>query len=162
VPTRELRIQSKSLRLLESPSGFELHDGAESLAVGSASVTPVGRGLWSVLWNGESHLVRRSGDAWLVNGVAVEVEVVDPRAASTRSVSGGPEGRQTLKAVMPGKVVRVLCKAGDAVEAGQGIVVLEAMKMQNEVKSPKAGTVSSVAVKEGSAVSAGDLLAVIE
>jgi biotin carboxyl carrier protein len=148
--------------LLETGSGFELHDDKESVAVGAASITAVGRDLWSVLWNGESHLVRRSGETWLVDGIAVDLEVVDPRAALAKNVSGGPEGRQTLKAVMPGKVVRVLCKPGDAVEAGQGIVVLEAMKMQNEVKSPKAGTVLSIAVKEGSAVSAGDLLAVVE
>ena len=59
---------------------------------------------------------------------------------------------------MPGKVVRVLVAAGDEVAAGQGVVVLEAMKMQNEMKSPRAGRVASVAVKEHEAVNAGSVL----
>jgi biotin carboxyl carrier protein len=62
---------------------------------------------------------------------------------------------------MPGKVVRVLVLEGDDVAAGQGICVVEAMKMQNEVKSPANGRVISIAVREGSAVGAGDVLAVV-
>jgi biotin carboxyl carrier protein len=63
---------------------------------------------------------------------------------------------------MPGKIVRVLTAAGTEVEAGAGIVVVEAMKMQNEMKSPKAGRVAAVHVKEGATVNGGDVLAVIE
>jgi biotin carboxyl carrier protein len=63
---------------------------------------------------------------------------------------------------MPGKVVRVLVEAGQAVEAGQGVVVVEAMKMQNELKSPKAGAVAEVRVEPGATVNAGDVLVVIE
>jgi biotin carboxyl carrier protein len=63
---------------------------------------------------------------------------------------------------MPGKVVRVLVEVGQQVEAGQGVVVVEAMKMQNELKSPKAGTVTELRAKPGSTVNAGDVLAVIE
>jgi biotin carboxyl carrier protein len=62
---------------------------------------------------------------------------------------------------MPGKVVRVLVKPGEEVEAGQGIVVVEAMKMQNAVRSPKIGTVERVLVAEGQAVNAGEVVAVI-
>ena len=63
---------------------------------------------------------------------------------------------------MPGKIVRVLVEAGAQVEAGAGVVVVEAMKMQNEMKAPKAGTVVSIDVQEGATVNAGDVLAVIE
>jgi biotin carboxyl carrier protein len=62
---------------------------------------------------------------------------------------------------MPGKVVRVLVKAGDQVEAAQGLLVVEAMKMQNEIRSPKGGTVERVLVKEGQAVNAGEVLCVV-
>jgi biotin carboxyl carrier protein len=63
---------------------------------------------------------------------------------------------------MPGKIVKVLLQAGAAVSANQGILVMEAMKMQNEIKSPKDGVVKCVSVQEGSAVNSGDLLAVVE
>jgi biotin carboxyl carrier protein len=63
---------------------------------------------------------------------------------------------------MPGKIVRVLIAPGDAVETGQGLIVVEAMKMQNEMKATRAGRVLSVAVKEGTTVSAGQILATIE
>ena len=63
---------------------------------------------------------------------------------------------------MPGRVVRVLAKVGDLVEAHQGIVVIEAMKMQNELKSPKAGKVVQLRAEPGDTVVAGDVLAVIE
>jgi len=75
---------------------------------------------------------------------------------------GGTHGRVSLTARMPGKVVRLLAEAGSAVQAGQGILVLEAMKMQNEVKAPKSGRLAQVCVREGQTVGAGELLAVIE
>ena len=63
---------------------------------------------------------------------------------------------------MPGKVVRVLAREGENVQAGQGIIVIEAMKMQNEIKSPKAGTLQKVLAREGANVNPGEVLAVIE
>jgi biotin carboxyl carrier protein len=63
---------------------------------------------------------------------------------------------------MPGKIVRVLAEAGETVAAGAGIIVVEAMKMQNEMKAPKAGMVVSINAAEGATVNAGDVLAVIE
>ena len=72
------------------------------------------------------------------------------------------EGQQHLTAPMPGKIARVLLNAGDAVAAGQGVVVVEAMKMQNEIKSPKAGRVVEVRVVEGATVNANQVLAVVE
>jgi biotin carboxyl carrier protein len=72
------------------------------------------------------------------------------------------EGRQQILAPMPGKVIRLLVKVGDEVEAGQGLVVVEAMKMQNEIRSPKKGKVERLQAKEGQPVNAGDVLAWVE
>jgi biotin carboxyl carrier protein len=77
-------------------------------------------------------------------------------------IEHGVEGRQTLVAPMPGKVVRVLLAAGDEVALGQGIVVVEAMKMQNEIKSPKSGRILEVRVAEGDTVNANQVLALVE
>jgi biotin carboxyl carrier protein len=71
------------------------------------------------------------------------------------------EGPQRVDAPMPGKIVRVLVKEGDAVEEGQGLVVVEAMKMENELKSPKAGVVRELHAQEGQPVEAGAKLAVV-
>jgi biotin carboxyl carrier protein len=79
-----------------------------------------------------------------------------------RTVEHRPEGPQQLTAPMPGKVVRVLLKPGDEVAAGQGVVVVEAMKMQNEIKSPKAGRILEVRVAEGENVDNKQVLAVVE
>jgi biotin carboxyl carrier protein len=89
-------------------------------------------------------------------------EVIDPRAWSGRRHGGvEAEGRQQITAPMPGKVVRLLVKTGDHVEAGQGLLVVEAMKMQNEIRSPKSGTVEKVFASEGQAVNAGEALCII-
>jgi biotin carboxyl carrier protein len=89
-------------------------------------------------------------------------EVIDPRAWSgRRHANVEAEGRQQILAPMPGKVVRLLVKAGEHVEAGQGLLVVEAMKMQNEIRSPKSGTVERVLAKEGQPVNAGEILCVV-
>lgn len=89
-------------------------------------------------------------------------EVRDPRSLRSRSHAAAEQGPRKLTAPMPGKVVRILLAQGAEVEAGAGVVVVEAMKMQNEVKSPKKGTVQKIVVAEGAAVSAGDVLAIVE
>ena len=72
------------------------------------------------------------------------------------------EGLQQVLAPMPGKIVRVLVAVGEKVDAGQGLLVIEAMKMQNEIKSPKKGKVQKLLTKEGASVNAGHVLAIIE
>lgn len=89
-------------------------------------------------------------------------EVRDPRSLRSRSHAADDHGPRKLTAPMPGKVVRILLAQGVEVEAGAGVVVVEAMKMQNEVKSPKKGTIQKILVSEGAAVSAGDVLAIVE
>lgn len=87
----------------------------------------------------------------------------DPRSLqSRRRANEQGEGPLTMKASMPGRVVRLLTAEGDPVSAGQGVLVVEAMKMQNEVKSPKDGVVVKLLVEPGEAVGAGQDLAVIE
>jgi biotin carboxyl carrier protein len=90
-------------------------------------------------------------------------DIIDPRAWRGRKHGAVEvEGRQEIPAPMPGKVVRVLAKVGDSVEAGQGLLVVEAMKMQNEIRSPKSGKVERLLVKEGQNVNAGEVLAWVE
>jgi biotin carboxyl carrier protein len=89
-------------------------------------------------------------------------EVRDPRSLRGRSRSGDDQGPKKVVAPMPGKVVRFLVRDGDEVELGAGVAVVEAMKMQNEIKSPKKGVVQKILVGEGAAVNAGDVLAVVE
>jgi biotin carboxyl carrier protein len=89
-------------------------------------------------------------------------EVRDPRALRSRARAADDHGPRKLTAPMPGKVVRVLVREGDRVEAGGGVLVVEAMKMQNEIKSPKKGTIQKMLAAEGVAVNAGDVLAIVE
>jgi len=126
------------------------------------SIANVEPGVWSVLMDGRSvEVCVHDGNAW-IGGQAFEVEVYDPRELSDEAGSGGASGARTLLAPMPGKVIRVLVAEGDEVTAGQGIVVVEAMKMQNEMPSPKAGRVVSISVKAGDAVATGQVLAAVE
>jgi biotin carboxyl carrier protein len=104
-----------------------------------------GRGQWSL---------ESGGDRW-------EVEVVDERTRHVRSLTAGTERRRgpvILRAPMPGLVVRVLVEPGQEVPAGAGLVVLEAMKMENELKAPAAGTVGAVRAQAGQAVEKGQVL----
>jgi len=101
--------------------------------------------------------------AIVVRGRTYEVAVVDPkRLRSGESAGAHHAGAAEIVSPMPGKIVRVLVESGDRVEAGAGIIVVEAMKMQNEMKAPKAGTVVSINAAEGATVNAGDVLAVVE
>jgi biotin carboxyl carrier protein len=97
-----------------------------------------------------------------VGGTRFAVEVRDPRSLRGRIRAGDDHGPRKITAPMPGKVVRLLVREGDEVETGAGVAVVEAMKMQNEIKSPKKGTVQKILVSEGAAVNAGDVLAVVE
>lgn len=134
-----------------------------------ADVVALGGGVYSILLGGQAFEVRveetPEGLRVHVGGREFSAVVADPRAWPSKRGYGGhgfeAEGRQQVTAPMPGKVVRVLVKAGDAVEAGQGLVVVEAMKMQNEIRSPKTGTVERLAVAEGQAVNAGAVLATV-
>jgi len=98
-----------------------------------------------------------------IHGRSHEVSIFDPkRLRSGQNSDRHHHGVAEILAPMPGKVVRVQTEAGASVEKGEGVIVVEAMKMQNEMKSPRAGVVVSINVKPGDTVNAGDVLAVIE
>src|ERR1700689_246523 len=103
---------------------------------------------------GETHL-------W-VGSARFAAEVRDPRSLRGRVREVDDQGPKKLTAPMPGKIVRLLVSPGDVIEAGAGVLVVEAMKMQNEIKSPKRGTIQKILVGEGAAVNAGDVLAIVE
>ena len=97
-----------------------------------------------------------------VGSTRFAVEVRDPRSLRGRTRAADHQGPKKITAPMPGKVVRLLVREGDSVEAGAGVAVVEAMKMQNEIKSPKKGTVQKILVSESNPVNAGDVLAIVE
>ena len=166
--TLELNLQS---------GGLCVFDGAAF----QAEVVEVRPGVYSVLIGGRSFAARvdetsspqamsnagggaPNGEEYSVHidGVCYAISVRDPRRRRRNRPQLALEGRQTVKAPMPGKVIRVLVTEGQTVEAEQGLIVVEAMKMQNEIKCPKAGSVQKVLVREGQAVNAGETLVIVE
>jgi len=125
------------------------------------------RDVLSILLGGKAYEIKRERTAtdihlW-VGSARYAAELRDPRSLRSRRAGTGDNlGPRKLVASMPGKVVRVLLLEKSAVEAGQGILVVEAMKMQNEIKSPKKGIIQRIVASEGAAVSAGDVLAIVE
>ncbi|HEY6377152.1 MAG TPA: biotin/lipoyl-containing protein [Edaphobacter sp.] len=120
-------------------------------------------GVMSLVVEGRQYRCVLDGDGVLVGERRFEFEVEDPRSLrGRRGAGGGSAGPRAVKAPMPGRVVRVLVSAGDEVAEQQGLVVIEAMKMQNELKSPKAGRVARVAVAVDDTVGAGEVLVVVE
>ncbi len=108
--------------------------------------------------------VDSDGDSFVVTlrGRQTTVTIVDPRAWSGTGAGKAASGIAKVATPMPGKVIRVLVALGDKVESGQGLVVVEAMKMQNELKSPIAGVIKQVQAVEGATVTANQVLAVVE
>ena len=97
-----------------------------------------------------------------VDGRTHRLRLLDERRARRAAAGGGREGGKEVRSQMPGKVVAVLVEPGATVERGQGLLVVEAMKMENEIGAPRSGTVSEILVKPGQAVEAGELLARID
>ncbi len=125
------------------------------------------RDVLSLLVDGRSYEVKReqtSADLHMwVGSTRFGVVVRDPRSLRSRRDGAGDEkGPKKVVAPMSGRVVRLLVSEGAEVGAGQGIVVVEAMKMQNEIKSPKKGVVQKLTATTGANVNAGDVLAIVE
>ena len=122
-------------------------------------------GVYWLNWNNRSFevAVTQNSEGYIVSvgGHWIPVEMVDARTALRRAAQHG-DGIVEIRAPMPGKVVKVLVGEGSEVQPNQGILVVEAMKMQNEIKSPKKGVVKKLQVIEGTLVNSGDLLAVVE
>lgn len=105
-----------------------------------------------------------NGDANVhVRGSEFAVSIMDPkRLRGSGGTAHSHDGRAEIRTAMPGKVVRVLAEVGTEIKKGDGVLVVEAMKMQNEMKSPKDGIVKEIRTAEGTTVNAGEILAVIE
>jgi acetyl/propionyl-CoA carboxylase alpha subunit len=150
-------------RSSDKPSGVIATIDGRRVEADAVKISP---DVYSILLDGRSlevH-VETLADGLLLHagGREYRVEIVDPR--SWRRSHGGKidlQGRQQVSAPMAGKIVRVLIAQGQHVESGQGLLVVEAMKMQNEIRSPKSGTVERLAAREGETVNAGEVLAVI-
>jgi acetyl/propionyl-CoA carboxylase alpha subunit len=128
-----------------------------------ADVRVLQAGVMSLLIDGRQYRCVLDGDGVVIGGRRFGFEVTDPRSLQgRRGVGAGTDGPRPVKAPMPGRMVRVLVEVGDEVEEGQALLVIEAMKMQNELKSPKTGRVAKIAVGVGDAVGSGDVLVVVE
>lgn len=164
--TYEVLIDGKShrLELARSEDSWECTLDGRAIPLDAVLARP---DVLSILIDGKAYEVKRERTAvdmhlW-VGPVRYAAELRDPRSFRSRKAANGDEqGARKLIAAMPGKVVRVLTEQGAAVEAGQGVLVVEAMKMQNELKSPKKGIVQRILAAEGAAVNAGDVLAIVE
>jgi biotin carboxyl carrier protein len=156
----------------DTPVDVSGRDGRYHIVVGEqvleVDARRVAAGLYSLLVDGIGHVadvtptdrgarVEVDGSTYLI-----EVEEHARHAIRTRGGTGARGGRQTITAPLPGKVTHVAVAAGDHVEPGDTIVVIEAMKMENEFRASAAGTVAAVHVRPGQAVNAGDVLAAIE
>ena len=124
-------------------------------------------GHYSIIIDGRVYdlAVEADGDSTFVAGREgkYKFQVRDPRRLlSLKSPEEGASGLQRLRADMPGKVIRVLVREGDAVADGQALLVIEAMKMQNEIRAPKAGIIKDISVVEGKTVSSGESLLSVE
>jgi pyruvate carboxylase subunit B len=148
---------------VELDGGRVTVDGAD---VGAADVVTLpGTPVRHLLLDGRSVLVvaERGQAAWNlhVDGWPVSAEVVDERTRAIRALTArtaGPQGPRPVRAPMPGMIVRTDVEAGERVAAGQGVVVMEAMKMENELKAETAGVVARVLVTAGQAVEKGTVL----
>ena len=165
--TYHITIDGKSYRveLRRGEQGYACRVDGREVALESVSAE---REVMWLLIGGRSYEARREAVAngamqVVVRGRRYAAEVRDPRAfRGRRAAAGAGAGPVKLVAPMPGKVVRVLKAEGAAVEQGEGVVVMEAMKMQNEIRSPKKGVVRKILAAAGAAVNAGEGLAVVE
>lgn len=134
---------------------------------GIASLSAVTPGVFSILLGHRSYLVyvepgESGGFTISASNQSHAVTIADPRDRSARSKKQVIVGPMELRAQMPGKVVKLLVQPGSNVQAGESLIVVEAMKMQNEMKSPKDGVIGEIYVAEGATVSAGDRLMAVE
>ncbi len=117
--------------------------------------------------NGTSYEIELQGDQAIVNGIAYTFRVQEEREragkeAPPKTVRTAAEEAGAVTAIMPGKIIRVLVKEGDQVQEGDVLCVLEAMKMENELRAGKSGVVKEVTVEPGSDVEMGEVLVVID
>lgn len=158
----DLMVDATSCSLLIGPDACEI-DGRRL----ETDVRRLGPQRYSVIVEGQQHtvVVNRSAPGSYeahVAGAAIKIEIRDPRRLSSHLAESATRGPQAVRAPMPGKVLSVRVQVGDEVSDDEGLLVVEAMKMQNELRAPHAGRVTAVKVSAGDSVSAGDTLVVVE
>jgi biotin carboxyl carrier protein len=159
----EIAIDAKAATLSLAGERFEYQREGGTTIEHRFSAASAGDGTWSILIDGRSYAVTILGAGEIsVNGRVFHVDVFDPRELRGRRSAADNSGPQAVAAPMPGRVIRVLVEPGQEVAADEGLIVVEAMKMQNEMKAPRAGRVATVKTAAGATVSAGDVLLVIE
>jgi len=134
---------------------------------GTASIEQIKPGVFSVLLGTQSFRVNiaEQGDKFEVvnsDGVTRLLSIADTRDRIGPADASASKGPAVIRAQMPGKIIKLLVEVGAAVEAGQGLIVVEAMKMQNEVKAPKGGVVTKILTAADATVVAGETLIVVE
>jgi biotin carboxyl carrier protein len=162
IPITTLLLDGREARLEWTQDRETFRYRFESEVESIADIRQVEPGVYSVLVNGRSYNVRVDGANITACQRTFAVGVVDPRRWGRDRNHRQAEGLQNVAAAMPGKVVRDLVSQGEQVEAGQGLIVVEAMKMQNEIKAVRAGRVVTLAAVAGATVNAGEILATIE
>ena len=162
------RIGEKQSRVNVKEAGTSIYDvsvDGREYKVDAHKMEPT---IYSLLVNGLSFEVdvgvNGSVYSVFVQGESYEIDLADEkrRRVTLGDLQGSAVGRQVIAAPMPGKVVKILVKQGDKVKRGQGVIVVEAMKMENELKSPKDGTVGQIHVMEGQTVEASTRLLIVE
>jgi pyruvate carboxylase subunit B len=137
--------------------GVEVEAGISRVAGTSVHLLRLADGVHRV------HAVRKEGGVWAltVDGRPIDVEVIDERTRRLREMTraaAGPEGPRPLKAPMPGLVIKVEVEEGEAVDTGQGLVIVEAMKMENELKAEVGARVTRILVQAGETVEKDQVL----
>lgn len=158
--------ESYSLDLERNGSGSAYCLQGKEESRGAASLVEIAPGVFSVLLGHQSFTVYIFENNGVLDVVAASqrhtVSIADARDRAAGNKQAAAAGPAEIRAQMPGKVIKLLVTAGATVHAGQGVIVVEAMKMQNEMKSPKAGVVARIRVQEGATVAAGEAMMVVE
>ncbi|MCD4701126.1 MAG: acetyl-CoA carboxylase biotin carboxyl carrier protein subunit [Candidatus Aegiribacteria sp.] len=157
-----LKVEASRLEVRPHDELFEVEVDGKKKVVSISWISPAHL---SILLDGKSYNVEveRFGKKYQVTtrGEVYEFSVTDEREVVTTEKTQA-SGRLVVTAPMPGLVVEIMCSDGDTVEAGQGVLVLEAMKMQNEITAPASGIITGIPVKSGASVNLGDNLFIIE
>ena len=167
--TFRIELDGRSYRLDLQSNGthstYSLHAGEQDIA-GNVSFARISPGVYSIFLRDRSHTIHvaKAGEQLEVwaDGKRRTISVVDPRDDVEGAGASAGSGRFELRTPMPGKIIKVLVELHARVHAGQGLVIVEAMKMQNEIKSPTDGVVSRLSATEGATVGAGALLVTVE
>jgi biotin carboxyl carrier protein len=166
----ELKVDGRTARVKELKREGNIITVAVDNKIFEVDLVKVSKRDYSVLYKGKSYNIEvvegREPKHYSVNtfyfGYDIEVIDAETRYMESREQAGQHNAGSEVRSPMPGKVVKVLVKTGDMVEAGQTVIIVSAMKMESEFKAPKSGVVLEVPVKEGDTVDGNQVLVVIE